>query len=237
MRFQAHAFASIGFLALGCGTPIFQANFDTDALNVPPSASPPGAPDGDSIVAPPRARSQVGPAPAGLSGRALFYTAVNLVTPLAPISFIARPVSPESERYYATWKAVRRYTSGTAHLDIRLENGAGNALARLDLYANQYAAVLANGSHRVVATVDGNETPHQVLIVVYPAGTYSVYVADTSNRVIGSLEGLPLLSSTAITRPTLVFNYTTIGGTSYITDDILMTEECPTPDGDYGECE
>lgn len=47
----------------------------------------------------------------------------------------------------------------------------------------------------------------------------------------------PALSTTAITRPTLVFNYPTIGGTSYITDDMLMTEECPTPDGDYGECE
>lgn len=225
-----------GCLALGCGTPIFNANFDSETLNQAPSRNPPGPPTGDSMYGPPRPRSQVITAPAGMLGRALKYTAVNTGQPLAPLWFLSREVSPDSQRYYVKWKAIREYRDGVVPLKISLENARSNVLVNLELSSGIYFVVKADGRKERVASITNN-VAHQVAIIVHSNRTYTVMVADNSSNILGIADNLPLLSTAAIPQLSLVLYYPSIGNTSYIMDDVVMTEECPGPDNTLGDCE
>jgi len=236
MKFGALTVIWLGCLTLGCGTPIFSAHFDSEALNREPSRNPPGPPDGDSMYGPLRPRSLVINAPEGMSGRAVKYTAVNTGQPIVPLWFLSREVSPDSQRYYVKWRAIREYRNGVVPLKFSLENARGNVLAKLELSSAIYYAVKADGSKQRIAAIT-DDVPHQVGIIVHPDRTYTVVVADNSNSILGTTGNLPLLSNAAIPQLSLVLYYPSNGHTSYVMDDVVMTEECPGSDDTLGDCE
>lgn len=226
-----------GALAVGCGTPIFDANFDADAVGGLPNTSPPGDPVGDEIVLPPPPPPLGSPRVVaingipGFTGNVLTYGAYSGLAPLGQVSFRATPVDPTSQRYMVNWKAMRRYTTGVATVILRLHNGAGEDLVRLEVRTERYYI----GSSLIAVTPD--DVVHEVLIVVdKPSRTYSVVLMDASGRISGSATDRPLLSSAEITRPTLVVSFSQFGGTRYFMDEVLITEECPNADGELDEC-
>lgn len=234
--------ATLSLLAIaalsGCGDRIFHADFEADPMNGTPALYPPTEPAGDEVHAPPPARVLVGDATRyGFTGKAVYYTAVNQLTPILPIKFVAKPVSGRSSNYFVGWKFA--WLNNGRALDIRIENGTGALLAALQMSAGggAYHAVLADGSWRSLGRRPREVAHDFVVHVNRTAGTYSVMWIPEPGAELEALGTFPLRSAAAITRPTLVFSYPSIGGTRVIVDDVLMTEACFDPDFTVVPCE
>jgi hypothetical protein len=152
----------------GCGSRLFYANFDADPPDGPPSASPPGPPDGDRIAIPGLGYERAGEPPLmatviepGFSGRTAVYTEAqtesrSTTIPSIPswVAFHGIAPTSTSEQYWFAWNGyyhADRDESDTQHpLLIKFIIGTGsgteNIIAAIKLEAFYESEVLLQTS-------------------------------------------------------------------------------------------
>jgi hypothetical protein len=244
---------TVALLSLtGCGTRLFHANFDSEPVGMPPSASPPGDPAGDRIFIPSLASFPPPPLPvllvnahAAFSGNAAMYLNTDLPYREKSVSFFSIESTSASEQYWAAWTGA---LAGESPLEIWLFVGHYQLVCKLRFQAGQLQVLtrIAPERYETLAPLTPGFTKHLAVIRFdKPTSRYSLTVLPARG---GPGPGVPIVSGS---RPAVGFDVdvrqppglhlafpenANSGYSSYTIDNIVITEACPhelpTGDGD-----
>lgn len=230
----------------GCGSLLFNADFDSDTLGAVPRASPPGDPVGDSILLSPPpdiSSSQVEViSDTDFTGRSLRYRDEGLLY----VSFVSKEIRPTSEQYWAAWNGRPNLPIGRfSELDIWIGSEHYTPLASLRFDDGQVRLQTGSGSSPSYETV-GRYTSGVVHTVVMnvdkTAATYSIWIFSSGEDL--STGARPVLNAGALEtlRPTVHMHFpgSISSAGSYTVDNVVISEACPLDNAGlltYGSCE
>jgi hypothetical protein len=234
-------------LMSACGSTLFRANFDADAVGARPPETPAGEPVGDYFYmsAPAGVASPaIVVTDAAFSGRALRYRNNDVEAWYRYIGFMSKEVTPASENYWAIWRGRPDLPDGVSALDVWFGNSHFLPMLSLRL-ANGQVRLRTSDDPSTYETIGSYESGqlHTVLMRVNKlTSRYSVSIISRAGSV--HTGSRPVLNASAVStlRPTMYmwFSDAVSSAGSYTLDDIRITESCPVSGSDLitqGTCE